>query len=189
MGLLSLIYGTKKQLQIAQIEVDVAISESHETECDVTENPVEAGANITDHVQVKPARLVVEGLVSDTPIKFLSGIRDLFDDNRSRKTYNELLELQKAREPIDVITGLKQYKSMILKTLVIPRNVDTGRALRFNATFQEVIIVESSIVAITASNKQFQKKTEIGKTSPTSPAQNILSGAGSLLSKLTGLGG
>lgn len=189
MGLLSLVYGTKKNLQIAQIEVDVSVSETHETDCDVTENPVESGANVTDHVQVKPARLTIEGLVSDTPIKFLQGIRDLFDDNRSRKTYEELLTIQTAREPIDVITGLKQYSNMILKTLTVPRNSDTGRALRFTAIFQEVRIVDSSSISIAVSDSQFQKKSTLGKTSPATPTQKVQQDAGSLLSRITGLRG
>jgi hypothetical protein len=189
MGLLSLVYGTKKQLQIAQIEVDVSVSETHETDCDVTENPVESGANITDHVQVKPARLTVEGLVSDTPIKFLQGVRDLFDDNRSRKTYEELLAIQTAREPIDVITGLKQYSNMILKTLTVPRNSDTGRSLRFTAQFQEVRIVDSASISIAVSDSQFQKKSTLGKTSTATPTSKVQQDAGSLLSRITGLRG
>jgi len=188
MSLLSLVFGTKRKLQIATIEVDVAITESHETDCDVTENPVEDGANITDHVQVKPAKLTIEGLVSDTPIKFLQGLRSLFDDNRSRKTYEELLAIQQAREPISVITGLKQYENMILKTLTIPRSVDTGRALRFSALFQEVRIVESRTIAI-SSDPQFQNKSSLGKASPQTPAQKVQTDSGSLLSRLTGLRG
>lgn len=188
MGLLSLVYGTKKQLKIAQIEVDVSVQETHETDCDITENPVESGANITDHIQVKPAKLTIEGLVSDTPIKFLQGIRSLFDDNRSRKTYEELLTIQESREPIDVVTGLKQYSNMVLKTLTVPRSADTGKALRFTAIFQEIRIVESSSISVAVSASQFQKKSSIGKTSTKPPAPKVLQEAGSLLSKLTGLG-
>jgi hypothetical protein len=189
MGLLSLIYGTKKQLKIAQIEVDVSISESHETECDITENPVEYGAAISDHVQVKPARLSIEGLVSDTPIKFFQGLRDLFDDNRSRKTYQELLLIQQNRQPIEVITGLKKYSNMILKSLVVPRTADSGRALRFNATFQEVLIVESAEISIAVSDNKFQKKVSTGKTSTGSPSAANESASGSILSQITGVGG
>jgi len=187
MGLLSLVYGTKKKLAIAQIEVDVSVSETHETDCDVTENPVESGANVTDHVFVKPARLTVEGLVSDTPIKLLGNVTSLFDDNRSRKTYEELLALQAAREPIDVITGLKQYSNMILKTLTVPRSADTGKALRFTAVFQEVRLVESASIAIQVSDSQFQKKSSLGKVAAGDASSKVQDDSGSLLSQWTGL--
>lgn len=187
MGLLSLVYGTKKQLQIAQIEVDVSVAETHETDCDVTENPIEAGGLVTDHVFFKPARLTIEGLVSDTPVKLLGGALSMFDDNRSRKTYEELIALQEAREPIDVITGLKQYSNMILKTLTVPRSADTGRALRFTAVFQEVRLVESASIAIQASDSQFQKKSSLGKATGGAPADKVSNDGASIMSKWTGL--
>lgn len=189
MSLLSLIYGTNKRVKIAEIEVDVSIAESHETDCDITENPVESGANITDHVQVKPAKLTIEGLISDTPIKFFQGIRSLFDDNRSRKTYEELVAIQQEREPIDIVTGLKKYSNMILKTLTVPRNADTGKALRFNAMFQEIIIVESTEISVTTTDSKFQRKSSIGKNTAKTPIQDTLEKANSLLSRITGLGG
>jgi hypothetical protein len=188
MGLLSLIYGTKNKLKIATIDVDVCISESHETQCDITENPVEIGSTITDHVQVKPATLTIEGLVSDTPINYLTGVRNIFSDTLSKKTYEELVAIQKARQPISVITGLKQYANMILKTLSVPRNADTGKALRFNATFQEILIVESSEITVAVTGKQFNKKVGTGKLTPETPTSGVLGSAGSILSALTGLG-
>jgi hypothetical protein len=187
MGLLSLVYGTKKKLSIAQIEVDVAVAETHETNCDITENPVEAGANVSDHVFFKPVMLTVEGLVSDTPVKFLAGLTSLFDDNRSRKTYEELLALQEDREPVDVITGLKQYNNMILKTLTVPRSADTGRALRFTAVFQEVRIVESATISIQVSASSFQSKSSLGKVTGGAPASKVSDDGASIMSKWTGL--
>ncbi len=187
MALLSLLFGKKNKLKIAHIEVDVCVSESHETDCDITENPVESGSYITDHVQVKPARLTIEGLVSDTPISLL-GIALIGNDNRARKVYDQLLEIQYAAEPIDIITGLTQYENMILKSLTVPRNAETGKSLRFNAVFQEVIIIESSDIATATTSSQFAPKTDVGKVTPKTPGATLLRKAGSLLSRITGLG-
>lgn len=187
MALLSLLFGKKNKLQIANIEVDVCVSESHETDCDITENPVESGAYISDHVQLKPARLTIEGLVSDTPIS-LFGLSQIGNDNRARKVYDQLLEIQYTAEPIDIITGLTQYSNMVLKTLTVPRNSETGKTLRFNAVFQEIIIIESSEIAAETTSSQFTTKTDTGKVTPKTPGATLLRKAGSLLSRITGLG-
>ncbi|WP_114987715.1 phage baseplate protein [Pragia fontium] len=43
------------------MEFDVVTSESHTWTADVTTNPVETGAVITDHVQLKPDSLEISG--------------------------------------------------------------------------------------------------------------------------------
>lgn len=49
------------------LELDVDLQESHDLASDITEHPVEEGADVTDHVRPRLRRVTIEGYVSDTP--------------------------------------------------------------------------------------------------------------------------
>lgn len=53
---------------IDTLTLDAALSEKHETSIELTEHPVEEGADVADHVRKKPAVVTIEGLISNTPI-------------------------------------------------------------------------------------------------------------------------
>jgi hypothetical protein len=46
---------------------DICASETHETVSKPTEFPVELGANIADHIQIKPNKYTIIGVVTETP--------------------------------------------------------------------------------------------------------------------------
>ncbi|HCU24079.1 MAG TPA: hypothetical protein DF383_03600 [Deltaproteobacteria bacterium] len=158
MAILNLIFGRKTRAQIGGITIDASIEEDHTLTCDITENPVESGANITDHVHLKPAELNIQGVISDTPLDFnlfnlplvgtvtsliarFQGQKNL---SRSIEGYNKLVELRKNREPFEVVTGLKVYKNMILTELKVQRNASNGKALHFEAQIKEIRIVNAA---------------------------------------------
>jgi hypothetical protein len=142
---------------VAGIVIDATVSEDHSHSCDLTENPVEEGAKITDHVQLKPAELTIEGVITDTPLGFavIGNIQNLIRSvstifgasSRSLDAFDELLALQKSRRPFTVLTGLKRYQNMILTDLSIPRTIQTGKALHFKAVMKEIRIVKSATSA------------------------------------------
>lgn len=154
-GVLSGLTGVLRQTigGVAGIVVDATVSEEHLTTCDLTENPVEDGAKVTDHVQLKPAQLTIEGVISDSPLGYayigniqnlVRSVATLFGKSaRSVDAYNDLLNLQKSRQPFTVTTGLKRYKNMIMTELSVPRTAQTGAAIHFRAVMREIRIVKS----------------------------------------------
>ena len=57
------------------VPMDASISESHERTATISQNEVEDGSNIADHVRLNPERLTMEAIISDTPVTLLaSGI-------------------------------------------------------------------------------------------------------------------
>lgn len=50
------------------LTIDATTSVTHNFDAEITENPVESGFKITDHVDVKPRVLNFQGIVSDAPI-------------------------------------------------------------------------------------------------------------------------
>lgn len=131
--------------------IDVAISEEHKFETEVTEYPVESGSDITDHVRKKPNEVTLEGIVSDTPLaatileRLASGDRVLTgllsEATASLDALAKLMEIRDARKPVTISTSLKTFESMVLTTLTVPRANGDGRALRFHATFKEIRII------------------------------------------------
>lgn len=53
------------------VPFDVSLSESHERNATVTQNPIEDGSNISDHINLNPERLTLEGMISDSPVSLI----------------------------------------------------------------------------------------------------------------------
>lgn len=58
-----------KHTVIGDVWIDVTLREAPDLSAEVTEHPVEQGADVTDHVRLKPLVLVIEGYVTNQPIE------------------------------------------------------------------------------------------------------------------------
>ena len=54
--------------KIGDIVIDASITETHVLENEITDHPVEQGANISDHSRPLPDSFTMECVVSNTPI-------------------------------------------------------------------------------------------------------------------------
>ena len=150
----------RTQKAIGGIQLDAVISESHTNEVSLTSNPVELGAEITDHAVVQPKRLNIVAQVSDTPMglaafgQIVDLVTGLFGtsttDNitRSNAAYNAIVQLQEAREPIELQTKLKRYPDMIITNVSVQQDKNTSRIVRMSIDVQQVIITQSEIVQL-----------------------------------------
>lgn len=129
--------------------IDLAVTEEHKLEADVTTYPVEKGADIADHVRSKPAEVTLEGVVSDTPMGAIA-----LDQSRvaladvkalpSLDAFQRLKALQASPKLVTVETSLGKYESMVLTSLVVPRAKDTTKGLKFTVTFTQITLVENT---------------------------------------------
>lgn len=132
---LSLLFGKPYEKgDVGGVELDVTLREMHSYTSRTTDFPIEEGRILSDHIINEPARVVLEGVVTDTPLAVLSFF------NRSIDAFNRLIEIHQKREIIDVITGLKKYPKMVITSLDIPRDVTTGRSLTFNIELKQIFI-------------------------------------------------
>ncbi len=120
--------------------IDVTVSEEHGDRYEVTQHPVEDGADVSDHVRIFPAQITLTGIVSDTPIAPVAGIRDVLSIP-SNDAYAKLRSI--GRKVVTVVTALRTYENMTISDLSVPRDSNTGKALRFRATFQQIRLVEN----------------------------------------------
>lgn len=125
---------------------DAVFEEMHESDLEVTDNPVETGVVVSDHAYMKPLRVKISAGVSDSRLNIFSSDPFSSAAGRSRRAFELLTELQKKAEPFDLQTGLKLYKNMICTSVRSSQDKDSSAALLFTAELREVIVVYTQVV-------------------------------------------
>lgn len=137
--------------------IDCLISDNHTYASEVTKFPVESGSTISDNIRNEPLVVVMECLVSNTPIGNLVTLRNggrtrleaLADPLNTagisrdpvQTAYNLILAIRAARQPVVIKTSLDTFANMALQNVSIPRESGRGDDLKFTATFQQIEIV------------------------------------------------
>lgn len=171
---------------IDTLVLDASLSEVHDSDADVTEFPVEQGSDITDNIRLKPKGLQVEALISDfhlsnegrsqassggpsssqRPLKGHAG--------DAKTTLAKLEDFQLKGTLIDVETGLKSYRNMVIKSIRTPRdrknftgNDKKAGSIKATIILQSIIIVTSQSVVIKQSIPKGQAVTPKGQKTST----------------------
>lgn len=167
------------------IDFDATIRQEHADENEVTEHPVEDGADPTDHIRKKPVTITLECIQSSTPLHLAApaAVRDQQDKitgggwapgltGRVRGTYATLLKAMEQGVLAELITSLRSYKSLAITSLRVTRESSSGDALTFTMTLKEVRVVSTKYDPPTVETRG-KKKKDLGKkgTTPTPPAQ------------------
>lgn len=166
---------------VAVIDVDAIISSTHTKTVTATKHPVERGAKITDHLRPDPDVLVLEGLISDTPISREQHQRAVSFAGTSfvttadspavsgvagyaKEAFDRLSDLAEKGVLCTIVTLYKTYSDMALTSFTAPRDAQTGDALRFSATFEKIVIVQNKITTIRpAKDPRAQGKVRSGR--------------------------
>jgi hypothetical protein len=151
---LSLLFGKKyEKTSVGGIFLDATLNENHQYNSRVTNYPVEDGRIISDHVINEPETVQITGIVTDTPISLLTSF------NRSVDAFNRLVRLHTNRELVTVVTGIKVYTNMVMTSLQVPKNVQTGQSLTFIIDLQKVFL-DSSVRLSLDPNNPFNKAAD-----------------------------
>lgn len=167
----------KTKAKLGAIVLDASVSETHTAEVEITEHPVERGANIVDHKRPKPDAVTIEGLVSNTPLPEPSDAlvqqtqgNVTFDSasrlqaTRASTAYQDLLDLKDSETLFTLVTALRTYEDMAIKTLTVPRDARSGQTLRFSAQCVQVRTVSNRTVKVVP---KATKKVDVGKKATT----------------------
>lgn len=140
--------------QADTIAVDASVSETHSYSADVTDYPVEKGANVSDNIRTRPIMLRVEAFISDYPLQnegrnqsSSSGLpgfqRPASKTLSSKETLTKLEDLQKKGVLVTVETGIRDYEDMSLESIEVPRDKSLKNGLRVTLSFKQVIVVQT----------------------------------------------
>lgn len=111
---------------IGPIPLSCILSERHQSDVEITGNPIETGAEVNDHAYVKPKQVVLE-----------------VADRNAALMFNALMRFQESRVPFYLVTGLTIYKDMLIKSIDATRDKDYSTILSATVTCQQVIIVST----------------------------------------------
>lgn len=120
----------------------VTISEAATDSLEITQQPVQQGAMISDHAFKKPINFSIQMLFADNRGQSLSQI------------YQSLLDLQSTLTPFDVTTPKRTYHNMLFQTLGQTTDKKTEHCLAITASFQEVIVVPVSTATVPRSSQK-----------------------------------
>lgn len=145
--------------------IDATVSQSHDRSFQVTSHPVEAGADVTDHVRALPVRLTLDCVVSNAPLEPVASAREI-DTRPSDDAHAHMKALQK--RPVTVETDLEVYQNMVLESLTEPVTAQTGDGLRFTAVFQQIELVTNERATVPVAVPRAKKKVNRGSKPPKS---------------------
>jgi len=148
----------------AALTFDAILEDTLSFEAETTEYPIESGANVSDHIIIKPTKWKLKGIhgnkaISPQATDFIggaltsalgieSGVAGLAaglsagllsgsDGSRASAALIGLLDLMVNRESFDVDAGDIQLKNMVLLKITRVKNPQNEDALEFEAELQE----------------------------------------------------
>lgn len=126
---------------------DAIFSTNHTSKLNITEHPVQTGANISDHAFKEADVLTFQIGMSDVMESHVAG---QFSGNGSRSVdaYLKIRELQARRLPIMVSTKFGTYKNMMVETISADDDSTTTHALKATVVLKEMFVTEVSTVKI-----------------------------------------
>lgn len=141
--------------KIGGITIQATIEEAYTDELQITEHPVEKGAEINDHSFKRQPEVVIKcGWSNADYAALLATAESVFSGGGLptaeyvNTVYSQLLALQESRIPFDVVTSRRKYSSMMLKSLISVNDAKTSGALMVTATLKQVNIVDTRVTTL-----------------------------------------
>jgi len=135
------VFGLMVRKKIGFLELDAVVSETINLNNTVTSAPIETGETVTDHVYNEPLELSMECIISDSDI--VRSVNSQINQVARIQAYESLVDLWKAKSPVDVVAGYEVYSNMLITSISIPRANEDGDSIRFTASFIQANILES----------------------------------------------
>lgn len=158
--ILASIYNSSSDQYIQNFQAivfDAVPSVGIKRQADVTSYPVENGADVSDHVQIKNNTFTLSGMITETPVRLM---RDMLysagvNGTRISQAITYLDQIFDARQPIILITEHRVYENVILKG--ISYDYQSEYAMQFELEFEQIRLVsygETNVIATkTKANK------------------------------------
>lgn len=158
------ILSTLFRLQSRSIGVvipDVVVSEKHSDTLEITEHPVEIGAAVNDHAYKRACEVTMEcGFAGGGSLLDVFDTRSLgfgmpLNSMSPKEIYQQLLDTQERRELIDVVTGKRIYKNMLIRAIEVTTDRTSENVLNCTLTLREVILSSTTPIMV-ADKKNMQ---------------------------------
>lgn len=136
--LFSSFFGVNKSIQ--DLQIDIVSSEVIELPSETTDNPIESGSEVTDHIINRPILLRMVCQIGG------SNLTNWTD--RKIEGYEALKKLRDDKQPVTVVSGLETFSNMLINNISIDRNLQNASVLQFQIEFKQAKIVSSQRVDV-----------------------------------------
>jgi len=128
-------------------------------QADITSYPVENGAEVSDHVQLKNNTFKLSGIISETPVRLEKDLLYSAGVNGTRisQAIEYLDQMFDSRQPITLVTEHKVYENVILSG--ISYDYKSEYAMQFDLEFEQIRLVSTATVNVIATKTQSNKST------------------------------
>jgi hypothetical protein len=154
----------------------IVLEESHDDLLEITDHPVEIGANITDHAFKQPPTCTISCQWSNTQ----AGIGD-FSESYVSTIYAELIALQLSCTLLTVVTGKRTYNNMLIARVHTSTDKNSEYSLPVQIDCRTILTaqVTTTSVPALASNQTAPSQTapviQGGAVSPTNADPSTVS--------------
>lgn len=141
---------------VTEVPLDVRQASTYRFQATVTENPVEDGSSINDHIVIKPDVVTCEGFVSNTPVTVASGtpnktqvqtkgnVSKGLSTSAPQGAYDLMETIFRGKKIVTIVCEYTLFDDMVIESWEVPRSKDRGgNDLWFSATFKKIVTVET----------------------------------------------
>ena len=142
---------TTKSLATTMYVFDAVVRASHNLQLQITEHPVQTGANISDHAYMLPFRVTLEIGISDAMAQFGGKANDWTGTtSKSVSAFQTLMSLQANRVFLTLSTRLYTYSNMMIESIAPEETNATIASLRATVTFKQVFTATVATQSVSA---------------------------------------
>lgn len=155
---------------IVSLEFDVLLDETHDWSNDITDNPVENGSPVTDHIIRQSDKFRMTIMVTDAS---LYQKQTSSSDQITANAFDVLRQLMDSRETVTVFTKYNTYYDMGISHIGVPRSKENGNSLIFQIEFKHIRLASTQTVKVPAGvSKKLDKKATPALQKKTEPQKS-----------------
>jgi hypothetical protein len=124
----------------------------------VTKHPVESGYNVSDHKFQKNPVFSLVGVVQNNPLSNTSGntssnnVVTQGGDDRISQARTQLLDMYNSDDTFTLVMKYESFEDCVITSLDFPRKANTANILTARITVEQLRVVTSETVTITAAD-------------------------------------
>lgn len=128
-----LFFQGNRDYRVGSLSFDLVLKEQHTFNNRITSHPVEDGSAVADHIENELLSGSLSALISNFSLK-----TEALTSNRAQDAFNEMERLWRTRELVTIVTVMRVYEDVAIRSVGVARSADTGEAIALNIDFQAV---------------------------------------------------
>lgn len=148
---------------IGDMAIDVVVDHTTNLDSDTTDNPVETGWTVSDHVIRDPLKLALTAVITPTPVTYFNAFGGANLDRMSEAAAY-LMQLYKDGEPVTITLPDAIYDNMLMTRCPLVRNVQNGFCYQLALEFKHITFVEQKTEEIPEANATGDATGKAGET-------------------------